>query len=330
MTQQAEKKGGTGLIVGIAIPVVGLAIYGGWKLKEFTNTSDREFSGDKVYSVGEAAKIDPALIAWKQVEEIQTGLKMIDSFARAGDTHVVAVGGRKLAILSRKSGKPPTIVALQANAKAVAVADGRVYIGERDHIEIVDLEGVIIEHWPSLGQGALITSLAVSGEHVWVGDAGQRIVHKLDMDGKVVGKIGQRDEAKGFSGLIMPSPHLDVVPMGNLLWLNNPGKHEIQGFDVAGNLVKQWGKAGMKIEGFSGCCNPTDFAIFPDGKFVTTEKGVPRVKVYSADGKFENVVAGPETFGEEASGMDVAVDAAGRVWVADVKRGSIRVFEKKS
>jgi hypothetical protein len=92
--------------------------------------------------------------------------------------------------------------------------------------------------------------------------------------------------------------------------------------------VRNWGKGGREIGQFLGCCNPTDFAIFPDGRFVTAEKGVPRVKVYSKEGEFINVVAGPDSLGEDAGGMDVAVKD-GKVWVAMNRTGVIRVFEVK-
>ena len=34
---------------------------------------------------------------------------------------------------------------------------------------------------------------------------------------------------------------------------------------------------------FFGCCNPAQLAVLPDGRFVTAEKGIPRVKIYSRE-----------------------------------------------
>jgi hypothetical protein len=82
-------------------------------------------------------------------------------------------------------------------------------------------------------------------------------------------------------------------------------------------------------------------ALFPDGRFVTAEKGIPRVKVYSADGTFESVVVGPETLAPTATAaeetrpehkllaVDVAVDGSGRIWVLDPGARQLRVFEQK-
>ena len=97
----------------------------------------------------------------------------------------------------------------------------------------------------------------------------------------------------------------------------------------------------MAIDGFCGCCNPANFDMLPDGRFVTCEKGLPRIKVYSPEGDFESVVAGPEAFSKNAKscslnglsncrtgGMDVAVDSKGRVIVMDPVERVVRIFER--
>jgi len=90
-----------------------------------------------------------------------------------------------------------------------------------------------------------------------------------------------------------------------------------------------WGRSSMELDGFSGCCNPTHIAVMPDGRFVTTEKGLPRVKVYAADGTFAALVAGSVQLGQDAGLLDVAVDAAGRILVLDAADRSIRIYEEQ-
>jgi len=85
----------------------------------------------------------------------------------------------------------------------------------------------------------------------------------------------------------------------------------------------------MRPEGFCGCCNPSHIALFPDGRFVTSEKGLPRVKVYDAKGVFVGLVAGPDMFAEDAVGLDLAVDSRGRILVLDPARRMVRVFAAK-
>jgi hypothetical protein len=76
---------------------------------------------------------------------------------------------------------------------------------------------------------------------------------------------------------------------------------------------------------------------------VTCEKGLPRVKVYSPEGVFESVVAGPETFPENAKatfvkgtedcrlgGLDAAVDSQQRVYILDLVANDVRVMKRKT
>lgn len=62
---------------------------------------------------------------------------------------------------------------------------------------------------------------------------------------------------------------------------------------------------------------------------MTAEKGLPRIKVYRTDGTLESVVAGPDEFHEATVSLDLAVAPNGRVIVADVLRGLLRVFERR-
>ena len=75
------------------------------------------------------------------------------------------------------------------------------------------------------------------------------------------------------------------------------------------------------------------------GWFITSEKGLERVKVYDGDGAFKGVVAGARTFGPKplsceavagpdcrTASLDVAVDGKGRVLVLQQWSGQVRSF----
>ena len=81
------------------------------------------------------------------------------------------------------------------------------------------------------------------------------------------------------------------------------------------------------MEGFCGCCNPSNFAMIYDSLFVTSEKGIERVKIYNADGTFRCVVAGPDQFEAGTKGLDLAVDKNNRILVLDPVKKLIRIFE---
>ena len=167
-----------------------------------------------------------------------------------------------------------------------------------------------------------------------------RMVWHFDVDGQLAGQIGKPDPAQQWSGFIVPSPYFDLAlgVDGMVLHVVNPGQRQIATFSYAGDRGGAWGAGGSKLSDFFGCCNPAHFAMLPDGRFVTSEKGIPRIKVYTAQGQFECVVAGPEQLsvgdrhvadpseGADKRVFDVAVDRQGRVLVLDPRSRTVRVY----
>jgi hypothetical protein len=212
----------------------------------------------------------------------------------------------------------------------VLLGDLTIYVGMKDHVEVYDIKGAHKASWESLGPKAVITSVAAAEGSVFVADAGSRLVVRYDTSGKIIARIGREDPERSIYGFIVPSAYFDLaVGPDGLLWVANPGRHRLEAWTFDGDLEHWWGKPSPRIEGFCGCCNPSHFAFLPDGRFVTSEKGLPRVKVYSPDGEFVSVVAGPEDFAEGTVGIDLATDADGRILVLDPSTRSVKVFVRK-
>jgi hypothetical protein len=164
-----------------------------------------------------------------------------------------------------------------------------------------------------------------------------------DLTGKVISRFGKANEDQGFEGIIVPSAYFDLaLSQDGLLRVVNPGRLRVDAFTRDGQYEFSWGEPGNAIEGFCGCCNPCALAVLPDGRFVTAEKGLMRVKVYNSDSGFEGVVAGftdlnirlepkicktPDEC--RANALDVAVDQAGDIYVLDTDRAQVRVFRKR-
>jgi hypothetical protein len=292
------------------------------------------------YDVGRLRKTDPKLIHYEQVGQFPSPYPEPHRIAAGPDDRFYIAAGNYVSEVDREGARVSEI-ALPGPARCVAVAgDGTVYAGLRDHVEVFDRKGQRVAAWESLGKRAWLSGLAVGEQNVFAADSGNRLVLRYDKTGKVVGRIGEKNKERNVPGLIMPSPYLDVklAPDG-LLRLNNTGRHRVEAYTPEGDLEFFWGKPSAAIEGFCGCCNPVGLALLPDGRYVTCEKGLPRVKIYSKEGTFECVVAGPESFSANwqkcspsdctTGGLDAAVDAGGRIYILDVVEANVRIMAKK-
>jgi hypothetical protein len=206
---------------------------------------------------------------------------------------------------------------------------GYYYIGMGDYVAVYDSSGNIISRINLPGSRPLTTSLTFGAEYLYVADAGGHIVWKMDKKGNAVQRIGEKDSERDIPGFIIPSPFFDVaIDPDNFLWVANPGRHSLENYTADGGLRSSWGHYAMEIAGFCGCCNPTHFAILTDGSFVTSEKGIPRVKIYNRIGELTAIVASAALFDEGTEGLDIAIDSKQQIYILDPKRKQIRIFTK--
>ncbi len=293
------------------------------------------------YDVERFRKTDPKLIQYKQVGRFACPHPEPRRIA-LGPEERLYVAARKGVDVLDHAGARLDDISLPEPARCVAVGpDGIIYIGLRDHIEVFDRKGQRLATWESPGKRTWLTGLAVGENDVFAADAGNRVVLRYDKSGKVAGRIGGKDKERNIPGLVVPSPYLDVaLARDGLLRVNNPGRHRVEAYTPGGDLELYWGKPSAAIEGFCGCCNPVGLALLPDGSCVTCEKGLPRVKVYSAEGVFACVVAGAESFPDNCrtgdlsdcttGGLDAAVDAQGRIYILDLAAADVRVMKRKA
>jgi hypothetical protein len=290
------------------------------------------------------SKTDPKLIGYEEIKRFTSRQSEPRRLAVGPEQRLYVAGKNGVSIVDFEGG-PAAEIGLASPARCIAVAaDGTVYVGLRDHVEVFDRKGQRLAAWDSCGPKAWLTGLAVGENELYAANAGERVVVRYDRTGKVLGRIGQKSLERNVPGLIVPSPYLDVkLGRDGLLRVNNPGRHRVETYTTAGDLELSWGAPSAAIEGFCGCCNPVGLALLPDGRCITCEKGLPRVKVYSPEGKFESVIAGTESFPRNAKagalndksdgvlgGLDAALDAEGRVYVLDLVAGEIRVMRRKA
>ena len=305
---------------------------------------EKAASNPFAYDLSHLEKTDPKLISHTEVKRWRTPHADARRIALAGDGQLLVAAGNYLTQFSA-NGERGLEIALAGPARAIAAAgDGSIYIGLRDHIEVFDVQGQRKAIWDSPSKKAWFTALALSDHEVFAADSGNRVILRYDHSGKLVSRIGEKNKERNIPGFIVPSPYLDVeLARDGLLRVNNPGRHRVEAYTVDGDFEFAWGAASMGITGFCGCCNPINLALLPDGRYITCEKGLPRVKIYTERGEFESVVAGPESFPEKAKacaskglgdctqgGLDAVADAQGRIFVLDFVTSDVRVMQRKS
>ncbi len=296
------------------------------------------------YDVQRLEKTDPKLIGYEQAKKFSVAMLEPRRIAMGPDERLYVAGKSGVAILTN-DGTVAGEIALPEPARCVAVApSGTTYVGLRSHIEVFDPKGQPLKSWEAPGPRTWLTGLALGENELFAADSGSRVILRYDLSGKLVGQVAAKDKERNVPGLVVPSPYLDVeLGKDGLLRVNNPGRHCVETYTLNGELELSWGKPSAAVEGFCGCCNPIALALLPDGSCITCEKGLPRVKVYSADGTFQCVVAGPESFPENCragsahdrsdgtlGGLDVVADAKGRVYVLDLVAASVHVMTKKT
>ena len=294
------------------------------------------------YDLNDLRKTDPALIQYEETGKIETGFQDVLGIAVGPNEHIYVAGDKAIRVFNENSDRLSEIELTDSPRCLTVTNDGTIYVGMKDYVEVYDHKGVRKANWEKLGQNAVLTSIAVSGNDVFLADAGNRVVLRYDTSGKLVNRIGEKDEYNNIPGFVVPSPYFDLaVASDGLLRVVNPGRHKIEAYTFDGYLELSWGETSTNINGFSGCCNPVNFAILPDGGFVTCEKGLPRVKTFDSDGVFVGVVAGSESFAEhgkacppdgffdcQTGGLDVAVDSQGRILILDPDERAVRIFTR--
>lgn len=296
------------------------------------------------YDLSRLEQTDPKLIGYEQVAKWRAPRDEPKAIATGPDAQLWVAAGNYVTALS-PDGQRGMEIALSAPARAVGVArDGDVFVSLRDHLEVFSAKGGRKAAWDAPDKKAWLTGIAVADEAVFVTDAGNRVLLRYDRAGRLMARLGRKDKERDIAGFIVPSPFFDVaLGADGLLRVANPGRHRVELFTQEGDFELAWGEASMGIKGFCGCCNPIHLALLPDGRVVTAEKGLPRVKVYGAHGDFETVVAGPESFPENAKtcaakglgdctqgGLDAAVLADGRIVILDLVTGDVRVMKPKT
>lgn len=279
------------------------------------------------YNIDEYAGVPDSLISHREVKQISI---------KNGEPAAVDYfnGGIYLAIDNTvqaidQSGKELFKITLEEKPVSIAVAgDSLMFIAFKNYLSKYN-KGAIVKS--RIFEGSQFSSLDTKGEKVFVADAGKKQVKVFDNQLNLTGSFDGESGVSDKHGFIIPSLHFDLCVNGdNELWVVNPGLHAIQNYTDEGKMRGFWSKTSFYSEGFSGCCNPFYIDFLSDGSFVTSEKGLVRVKIHKASGEFSSVVAPPSAFGNNRKAPGIAVDENDNIIVLDTEKRMLRFFAPKN
>lgn len=206
---------------------------------------------------------------------------------------------------------------------ALAVCGDSVYASSARNIYLVSTSGKQTGEWGPYEANSIITSLSANKDYVAAADAGAKVIFILKKDGEVAGMIGQ-----GERKFIIPSSFFDVALCNdNTLFAANTGNHRIEKWTTGGEFISQFGKAGDAPDEFTACCNPSHFAVIPQG-FVTAEKGLNRIKILDNKGNFVEFVSSKNNFVRPVP-LDVASTDGKTIYAANPADSKLYVFTRK-
>ncbi|NOR75773.1 MAG: hypothetical protein GQ525_11510 [Draconibacterium sp.] len=320
-----KNKGIVIFLIVLAVVIVGV-IVGDFISKRPDKMAPNPFD----YNLDEFKNVDESLIHYKETKNFKIGFEEPAGITLANEK-IYLVGDKKLKIIDF-AGKLLSEIELFDKPHTVEVADDKIYVAFEKQIQVFDEAGELLQELNFPDDNSYITAVAIQNENIFVADAGTRKIMHFTLDGEKLNEFDGKTDEEGSVGFIIPSPYFDMdINEDGELWLVNPGMHSLENFNSDGSLRTYWKSTSVRIEGFSGCCNPAHFTFLPDGSFVTSEKGLVRIKIYKPSGEFSGVVAAPNKFVDKIEGQapDIEADELGNIYALDFDKKVLRVFELK-
>jgi hypothetical protein len=311
----------------IVVLVIVMIILGVIIVDFLGNRPDRRGQNPYALEVDQYKEVDAALISHKETRNFSLGV-MISTDMSLHDNKLYISGNSSLVVLPL-DGTQADMLEILPGATCLEVDKQHIFIGFGSYVAKYSHEGELLQEWPDLGERTVITNLAIKGDKIYVADAGNRRIVIFDRDGEQTGEFEGKADSEAGHGFIVPSANFDLaVNSFGELWVVNPGKHALEDYSDDGRMRGFWESRSFEIDGFLGCCNPARITTMENGSFVTSEKGLVRIKIYDQSGKLLSVVAPPELFpGEDLKAPEVCADANGVVYALDFEKDMVRVFE---
>ena len=199
------------------------------------------------------------------------------------------------------SGELQTNFSTPGDLRDIAVSEGCIYALFPARIEVYDRQGETVQQWDACSETSDYCSIAVCPDGVFVTDAADKNVCKYNLDGTLARFI------QSPVGFIVPSYCFAVTYLNDCIYCSNPGRHRVEIYSTEGEFLSSFGKPGAEAGAFSGCCNPAIITPAGNGELLTSEKGIPRISCYSADGEFRSILLDSKALGGGHTAYDIRV-----------------------
>jgi hypothetical protein len=259
--------------------------------------------------------------SWKISDE----LKITDGALKAvtvSPTGKIYVGGDSFVSCYNKDLKLEWNLKTPHPVSSLSNYGDTIFASTIDLILIISSDGKMKDEWGPFEENSIITSVSSNRNYVVYGDAGNKMVIVLDKSGSIKKMIGQND-----GQFVLPSPYFDVaLNADNTLYTANTGHRRVETRNMDGEIKSYFGEPGTAPGAFCGCCNPAHFAIIPGG-FVTSEKGINRIKILSTTGEFVEYVCAKNKFTVSVP-LDVASADGKTIYAANPADSKLYVFKR--
>ncbi len=304
--------------------LIGFIIIGDLLSNKLVNPGKNPYA----YELDEFERVDPDMIKYSEIKRI--GLNIPDPIGIASYKDRLGIAYKNHIQVIDTTGVELYRKSINRVVSCISFSpDGIIFLGCQDHLELFDENGNNIQRWDTISNQAIITSIAVNENIVYVANAGDQQILMYNYQGEILNSFDGKSRLEGKYGFIIPSPYFDVaIDPDNQLWVANTGLHYIENYTNDGSLRAYWGESSFSLEGFTGCCNPAHFIILSNGSFVTSEKGMVRIKIYLPSGELDCVVAAPDNFEKDSEPPDITADPLGRIYALDITKKMIRIFER--
>ena len=225
---------------------------------------------------------------------------------------------------------------LQSPSGVAVDGDDNIFVSdaERGAVLVYDSEGRFVRTLGSVEDEGLFqrpTAIAIDRKagHLYILDPPRHVLFILDMEGKVLARIGTIDGASGFStrgGSTEPgrfnAPEAVLIHNDEVLVLDGARVHIL---DLQGKFLKEF-KISDSTEIHRGLAP----GLFMDSEnhIYVSDSGSGTVRMYNHDGQFLRAFGRPGLrMGEFNAPAGMWADSTGRVYIVDARR--IQVFQFK-